>query len=78
MIFGGLQKFTLIDYPGKLAATIFLGGCNFRCPFCYNPELVLPDLVKNQKGFSEKEIINFLNERKGMLDGAVICGANPP
>ena len=45
---GGLQKLTLIDYPGRLAATVFLIGCNFKCPWCYSPELVLPEKIKKQ------------------------------
>ncbi len=79
MIFGGLQKFTLIDYPGKLAATIFLGGCNFRCPFCYNPELVVPEKMKTltTTNLTQEEIIKFLQKRIGMLDGVVICGGEP-
>jgi pyruvate formate lyase activating enzyme len=78
MIIGGLQKLTLIDYPGKLAATIFLSGCNFRCPFCYNPELVLPEkLQENISSKTQEEIFSFLNSRKGMLDGVVICGGEP-
>jgi len=84
MTIGGLQKLTLIDYPGKLAATIFLTGCNFRCPFCYAPHLVLPDEIKKQiqsfkgkRGIQEKEIFNFLKERKQLIDGVVICGGEP-
>ena len=74
MIYGGLQKLTLIDFPGKLAATIFLNGCNFRCPFCYNPNLVLPEKISS---LNEEEIFSFLNRRKGILDGVVICGGEP-
>ena len=74
---GGLQKLTLIDYPGKLAATVFLLGCNFRCPFCYSSELVLPEKIKNQPEIKEKNFFNFLKERKGMLEGVVICGGEP-
>ncbi|MDD5221551.1 MAG: 4Fe-4S cluster-binding domain-containing protein, partial [Candidatus Pacebacteria bacterium] len=69
MIYGGLQKLTLIDFPGKLAATIFINGCNFRCPFCYNPNLVLPEKISS---FNQEEIFSFLNRRKGMIDGVVI------
>ncbi|MDD5145992.1 MAG: anaerobic ribonucleoside-triphosphate reductase activating protein [Candidatus Pacebacteria bacterium] len=74
---GGLQKLTLIDYPGRLAATIFLTGCNFRCPFCYASELVLPQKIKNQPKISEKEIFNFLKIRKNLIEGVVICGGEP-
>lgn len=77
MIIGGLQKTTLIDYPGKIAATIFLSGCNFRCPWCYSSELVLPEKIKNQPVFSEETIFSFLDQRKHYLDGIVICGGEP-
>jgi len=93
MQIGGLQKLTLIDYPDKLACTVFLIGCNFRCPWCYSGELVLPE--KNKKQFypvksdrvgakqfngariSEKEFFNFLKKRKDKLEGVVICGGEP-
>ncbi len=74
---GGFQKVTLIDYPGRVAATVFLCGCNFRCPFCYSSELVLPERIKNQPKISEKEVFVFLKERKGLLEGVVICGGEP-
>jgi len=77
MEIGGLQKLTLIDYPGKLACTAFLINCNFRCPFCYASELVLPEKIKNQPRIPEKDFFNFLKERKGLLEGAVICGGEP-
>lgn len=77
MIIGGLQKLTLIDYPGKLAATIFLAGCNFRCPWCYSSELVLPEKIKNQPRISENEFFDFLNGKKGLLEGVVVCGGEP-
>lgn len=74
---GGLQKLTLIDYPGRIAATIFLCGCNFRCPFCYSSEIVLPEKIKKQPKISERELLSFLKERKGLLEGVVICGGEP-
>ncbi|TFG35553.1 MAG: anaerobic ribonucleoside-triphosphate reductase activating protein, partial [Parcubacteria group bacterium] len=74
---GGLQKTTLIDYPGRLAATVFLIGCNFRCPFCYSAELVLPDKAKNQPRLSQKEFFSFLRERKGLLEAITVCGGEP-
>lgn len=77
MEIGGLQKTTLIDYPGKIAATVFLIGCNFRCPFCYSPELVLPEKIKQQPRIKEEDFFNFLKEKKGYLDGVVICGGEP-
>jgi len=75
MKIGGLQKLTLIDYPGKLAATVFLFGCNFRCPWCYSSELVLAE--KKQPEILEKEVISFLKERQDLLEGVVICGGEP-
>ena len=77
MLIGGLQKTTLIDYPGKIAATVFLIGCNFRCPFCYSSELVLPEKIKNQPEFSEKDFFKFLKSRKELLESVVICGGEP-
>lgn len=77
MVIGGLQKLTLIDYPGKLACTVFLSGCNFRCPWCYSRELVLPEEIEKQLKISEKELFKFLKERKGLLEGITICGGEP-
>jgi len=77
MLIGGLQKLTLIDYPEKLACTVFLTGCNFYCPWCYSPELVLPEKIKKQPKILEKEFFNFLKTRKGFLEGVVICGGEP-
>jgi len=77
MQIGGLQKLTLIDFPGKLACTVFCLGCNFRCPFCYNPELVLPKKIKNQPRILERLFFNFLKERKGLLEGVTIGGGEP-
>jgi pyruvate formate lyase activating enzyme len=77
MQIAGIQKLTLIDYPGRLAATVFLTGCNFRCPFCYSSELVLPEKIKNQPKISEIEFFNFLKERKELIDGVVLCGGEP-
>jgi pyruvate formate lyase activating enzyme len=77
MKIGGLQKVTLIDYPGKVACTVFLSGCNFRCPFCYSPELVLPEKIKNHPSIKERDFFDFLSEKRGLLDGCVICGGEP-
>ncbi len=77
MIIGGLQKNTLIDYPGKIACTVFLAGCNLRCPWCYSSELVLPEKIEKQPKISQEELFGFLKERKGLLDGVVICGGEP-
>ena len=70
----GIQKTTLIDYPGKVACTIFLQSCNFRCRFCHNPELVL---YEEEGEMSEKEFFDFLEKRKGELDGVCITGGEP-
>jgi len=77
MIIAGLQKATLIDYPGKISCVVFLAMCNFRCPWCYSAELVLPLKIAKQSKISEQEFFNFLKERKGLLDGVVICGGEP-
>ena len=77
MIIGGIQKLTLIDYPGKLACTVFLAGCNFRCPWCYSSELVLPEKIKEQPKTSEKELFDFLEGKKDLIEGVVICGGEP-
>ena len=77
MKIGGFQKLTLIDYPGRIAATVFLTGCNFRCPFCYSSELVLPEKIKNQPKISEKDFFIFLKERKELIEGIVLCGGEP-
>ncbi len=75
MIISGLQKISLIDYPKKIACTIFLQGCNFRCGFCHNPELVLN---KNPTPkYSQEEVLNFLEERKKYLDAVCITGGEP-
>ncbi len=74
MEFGGFEKCTLIDYPGKIACMVYTVGCNFRCPYCHNPELV-DETVTHR--FSEKEILEFIESRKKMLDGVVITGGEP-
>ncbi len=77
MILGGLQKLTLIDYPGKVVATVFTVGCNFRCPFCHNPELVISS-TKFERGFlAEEDFFEFLKKRKGKLDGVCVTGGEP-
>jgi len=77
MIVGGLQKLTLIDYPGKLACTVFCLGCNYRCPFCYNPELVLAGYISPKSKVFQRTFFNFLKERQGFLEGVVLCGGEP-
>lgn len=70
----GLQKTTLLDYPGHVAATVFLGGCNFRCPFCHNKELLGNDA---EELLSREELINFLKKRASILEGVCITGGEP-
>lgn len=75
MNIGGLQKVSLIDYPGKISAIIFTQGCNFRCPYCHNPELVDPKLYK--PCLFSKDILDFLDHRRGKLDAVNITGGEP-
>ena len=70
----GLQKLTLLDYPGKTACTIFLSGCNFRCPFCHNTPLLTADAAD---GMAEEELLAFLKKRQGLLDGVAVTGGEP-
>ena len=71
----GLNKTTLLDYPGRIAAVIFLGGCNFRCPFCQNSSLVLHP--SEEPIIPEEEILAFLKKRQGILEGVCISGGEP-
>lgn len=71
----GLQKTTLLDYPEKLAATVFLGGCNFKCPFCHNATLVI--LPNEVDSISEDEFFSYISKRKGVLDGVCVTGGEP-
>lgn len=75
MLIKGIQVLSLIDYPGEIAATIFLFGCNFRCPYCHNKELVLAQ--DRGAGYSQEEVLNLLKERKKMLDAVCITGGEP-
>ena len=74
MVICGIQKLTLLDYPGKVACTIFTGGCNFRCPFCHNADLVTE---KPEEAVTGEEIFRFLKKRQGLLDGVCISGGEP-
>ena len=75
MYISGLQKLTLLDFPGRLATTVFLGGCNFRCPFCHNATLVLaPAKCEN---ISEAKFFEFLDSRRGKLSGVCVTGGEP-
>ena len=76
MKFGGLQKLTLLDYPDKVAATVFTVGCNFRCPFCHNLSLVAGKTDKLEMLTSE-EVMAFLNKRKNVLEGVCVTGGEP-
>lgn len=75
MKFYGMQKMTLLDYPGYVACTLFTGGCNFRCPFCHNALLVL-DLDEHYT-IPEEEVLAFLKKRQGLLDGVCVTGGEP-
>lgn len=71
----GLQKLTLLDYPGKMACVIFTAGCNMRCPFCHNSRLVINP--EKESELSVEEVLTFLKKRQGILDGVVITGGEP-
>lgn len=73
-VIGGIQKTTLVDFPGKIAAIVFTQGCNFRCGYCHNPELL--ELNKNTE-YSTDKFFDFLKTRIGKLDGVVITGGEP-
>jgi len=75
MRIGGFQKLTLIDFPGKVAATVFTQGCDFRCGFCHNPELVLPHLF--QEPLSPELVLDYLSDKREKLQGVVITGGEP-
>ena len=76
MIFGGLQKQSLIDFPGKISCVLFTSGCNFTCPYCHNPDLAR-GRIKQPPALKEERIYDFLEKRKGFLDGVVISGGEP-
>ena len=72
----GIQKLTLLDYPGVVACTVFTAGCNFRCPFCHNAMLVLPEQIDNEC-LTDDEVFGFLKKRRGVLDGVAVTGGEP-
>ncbi|WP_369282048.1 anaerobic ribonucleoside-triphosphate reductase activating protein [Oscillibacter sp. GMB15532] len=76
MTFCGLQTLSLVDFPGKVAATVFTGGCNLRCPYCHNARLVIAP-AEEQERYKEQEILAFLSSRRGLLDGVVLSGGEP-
>ncbi len=75
MLLKGFQKTTLLDYPGKVACTVFTGGCNFRCPFCHNARLVTEQ--DHEEQITEDEFFSFLKKRQGILDGVCVTGGEP-
>ena len=75
MNFNGFQKLTLLDYPGKVACTLFTSGCNLRCPFCHNASLVTH--IDNANIYKKEEILSYLKKRQGILEGVCITGGEP-
>ena len=75
MKFNGFQKLTLLDYPGKVACTLFTAGCNLRCPFCHNASLVTH--IDNTNIYNKEEILSYLGKRQGILEGVCISGGEP-
>lgn len=76
MVISGMQKLTLLDYPGKVACLLFTQGCNFRCQYCHNSELINM-CNKKQNHISEEEVFKYLEKRKGLLEGVCISGGEP-
>ncbi len=74
VVINGMQKTSLIDYPGKIVTTIFFGNCNFRCPYCHNSDLVFN---KDLQQIDESVLLEYLDKRRGMLDGICITGGEP-
>ena len=77
MNLAGFQATTLIDFPGRVAATLFAAGCNFRCPFCHNAELVIPERVRELSPVDSERVLEELERRRGFLDGVVLTGGEP-
>ena len=75
MKIGGIQKLTLLDYPGKVACTVFTVGCNFRCPFCHNASLVTH--TEDAQDLSREDVLSFLKKRKGIIEGVCVTGGEP-
>ena len=75
MFISGLQKLTLLDYPGRVACTVFTAGCSFRCPFCHNASLVLPERLSED--VNEDTVLKYLERRRGVLDGVAVTGGEP-
>lgn len=75
MIICGYEKFSMVDYDGNIACTVFTGGCNFRCPFCHNAPLVIGDLAQEQ--MNGEEVFDYLQKRKGLVDAVCVTGGEP-
>lgn len=79
MKLSAIQRFTMLDYPGRVACIAFTPGCDMRCGFCHNPEFVLPEKIAELKGnfISSETFFNFLDKRRGLLEGVVVSGGEP-
>lgn len=77
MTIGGLQKFSLADYPNHFACLVFLAGCNWRCPWCKAADFVLPERIAQRPAISQKQVLNFLKQQKGRLEAVVLSGGEP-
>lgn len=76
MVFYGFQKMTLLDFPGRIACTLFTGGCNMRCPFCHNA-LLVTELEQTSDRWSDTEVLAYLERRRGLLEGVCVTGGEP-
>jgi pyruvate formate lyase activating enzyme len=77
MIIAGIQKTSLVDWPEKICATVFIAGCNFRCSFCHNPDLVFPEEIEKIEPLSEMEVLTIISDRQKYIDGVCITGGEP-
>ncbi|MBW2972091.1 anaerobic ribonucleoside-triphosphate reductase activating protein [Candidatus Woesearchaeota archaeon] len=77
MIIAGIERTSMVDWPGNICSTVFIAGCNFRCGFCHNPELVLPEEIEKIESMTETELLTLLVERKRLIDGVCITGGEP-
>ena len=77
LLVNGFLKTSMLDYPGKIAMTVFLAGCNFRCHFCHNPELVLPHNIKDLEMVPEEHFFKLLDDRKKYIDTVCVTGGEP-
>ncbi|MDX9898352.1 MAG: anaerobic ribonucleoside-triphosphate reductase activating protein [Spirochaetia bacterium] len=73
----GIQKTSLVDFPGRVSAVLFMRGCNMRCPYCHNPRLVVPEDEEDEALVTPKEALEFLDRRRSVLSGAVLSGGEP-